>query len=157
MANYIGPTGWSLDGAVLQTVQAATYISGEVSIANGASYNFPTIAITPKSSASSLIYVSAPRFYSRATDRPSNTYLNTLIYIDEAGAGSTKMHEWINYADNYSTTDGLRLSYPVIYNYANNSTSTRTFNTRAYNAAPGSNTGRIAGEYMYSQYIMEME
>ena len=155
MANYIGPGGWNLAGAVLQSVQNSTFITSEVQIANASSYNFPTIAITPKSSSSTLIYMSAPRFYSRAADR-SGTYGNTSIYIDEAGGSNTKMHEWINYADNYSTTDGLRLSYPINYHYSNSSTSTRTFNTRAYCGAPSSSKGRIAGEYMFVQMIIEI-
>ena len=47
MANYIGPGGWNLAGAVLQSVQNSIWIQSEVQIANNASYNFPTIAITP--------------------------------------------------------------------------------------------------------------
>ena len=156
MANYIGPGGWNLAGAVLQSVQNSTWFQSEVQIANAASYNFPTIAITPKSSSSTLIYMSAPRFYSRAADRSGGGYGNTHIYIDEAGGSSTKMHEWINYADTYSIPDGLRLSYPINYHYPNSSTSTRTFNTRAYCNAPSPNKGRIAGEYVFVQMIIEI-
>ena len=155
MANYIGPGGWNLEGAVLQSVQNSIWIQSEVQIANNASYNFPTIAITPKSSSSTLIYMSAPRFYSRAEDRSGN-YGNTHIFIEEAGGSGVKMHEWINYADNASTTDGLRLSYPVNYHYSNSSTSTRTFNLRAYCNAPSPNKGRIAGEYVFVQMIIEI-
>lgn len=145
-------------GCVLQIVQAENFISSEVQFAGGTSYNFPTLSITPKSTGSTLIYVAMPRFYSRSGDRSSYGNGNTYIYIDDVtGGGSTLMHEWINYCDTATATDGLRLSYTVCKSFANTVTTQRQFRTRAYANVPSNGYGRIGGEYLFVQYIIEVE
>ena len=162
MANYIGPTGWSLEGAVLQIVTDHAFIPSEVQISAGSSYNFPTVTITPKSSSSKLIFFSNPRFYTRSQDRygSGNTqYGNTHIKIDDITNSSVITHdEWINYSDQQSTgnTDGFRIRYPVLYTFNNTVTTQRQFRTRAQ-ALSGYGYGRIGGEGYISQMIVEVE
>tara|TARA_R110002153_G_scaffold213192_2_gene365728 strand:+ start:1887 stop:2375 length:489 start_codon:yes stop_codon:yes gene_type:complete len=162
MANYIGPTGWSLEGAVLQIVTDHTFIPSEVQIGAGSSYNFPTLSITPKSSSSKLIFFSNPRFYTRSQDRTGSgnaLFGNTHIKIDDITNSSVVLHdEWINYADSQSTgnTDGFRIRYPVLYTFNNTVTTQRQFRTRA-EAQSGYGSGRIGGEGYISQMIVEVE
>lgn len=163
MANYMGPSGWSLDGAILQVVTDNTWIPAEVQIGAGSSYNFPTLSITPKSSSSKLIFFSNPRFYTRSADRhgSGNTLFgNTHIKIDDITNSAVITHdEWINYSDSQSTTgntDGFRVRYPVLYTFNNTVTTQRQFRTRA-EAQSGYANGRIGGEGYISQMIVEVE
>jgi hypothetical protein len=163
MANYMGPSGWSLDGAILQVVTDHTHIPAEVQINAGSSYNFPTLSITPKSSSSKLIFFSNPRFYTRAADRygsGNTTYGNTHIKIDDITNSAVITHdEWVNYSDQQSSTnntDGFRIRYPVLYTFNNTVTTQRQFRTRAH-AVSGFGYGRIGGEGYISQMIVEVE
>lgn len=150
------PDGILPAGCVLQIVTDHTYITNEVQISPGSSYNFPTLSITPKSSSSNLIFFSNPRFYSRAVDRSSNSS-NTHIKIDDITNSTVITHdEWINYSDNSSPTDGFRVRYPVLYTFSNTVTTQRQFRTRA-EAQSGYAYGRIGGEGFISQMIVEVE
>ena len=152
------PDGILPAGCVLQIVTDHTWIPSEIQVASGNSYNFPTLSITPKSSSSSLIFFSNPRFYSRSGDRSASTngYGNTYIYIDDiTNSANYKQDEWINYADNNGTTDGLRLRYPVLFTFSNTVTTQRQFRTRA--EVQSGSIGRIGGEGYISQMIVEVE
>ena len=150
-------------GGVLQVVHRHDYLTSEVQISAGNYYNFQTLSITPKSSSSKLIFMSNPRFYTRSQDRSSggggNSYGDTYIYIQDITNNSqVKSQEWINYHDQQasnqgSASDGLRLQYNVYCEFSNSVTSMRQFRTRAYARL---NFGRVGGEMLASQIIMEV-
>ena len=156
------PDGILPAGCVLQIVTDHTWIPAEVQISAGSSYNYPTLSITPKSSSSSLIFFSNPRFYTRSADRTSSgstAYSNTHIIIDDITNSATyKQDEWINYGDQQNTgqTDGFRVRYPVLFTFSNTVTTQRQFRTRAA-AQSGYGAGRIGGEGYISQMIVEVE
>lgn len=148
-------------GCVLQIVTSSNFISSEVQISAGNSYNFATVSITPKSSSSTLIFFSNPRFYTRAADRTSsNNNSNTHIIIEDiTNSTDVKHDEWINYSDaQYTTnnTDGFRVRYPVLASFSNSVTTQRQFRTRA-DAKAGYGSGRIGGEGIMFQMIVEVE
>jgi len=150
-------------GGVIQVVHRHDFITSEVQINSGNYYNYSTLSITPKSSSSKLIFMSNPRFYTRSQDRSSGSggysHGNTHIYIqDVPNNNNVKSQEWINYHDQQSNnsssaSDGLRLQYNVYCEFSNSVTSTRQFRTRAYAVQ---NFGRIGGEMLMSQIIMEV-
>lgn len=161
MSNYIGPNEWNLGGSILQVAHRHDWIPTEVQISRGSYYNYPTLSITPKSTNSTLLFMSNPRFYTRSQDRDSSyQYGNTHIYVqDITNTLEAKTDEWINYCDNqYSSanTDGFRVRYPVITSWSNTSTSTRQFRTRAY-VPNGYAYGRIGGEGAINQIILEIQ
>ena len=151
-------------GGVIQVVHRHDYITSESQISAGNFYNYSTLSITPKSSSSKLIFMSNPRFYTRSQDRntsaSANSHGDTYIYIqDVTNNSSVKSQEWINYHDEQghnssSASDGLRLQYNVYCEFSNSVTSTRQFRTRAYARV---NYGRIGGEMLMSQIIMEVD
>ncbi len=149
-------------GAVLQVVHRHDYLTTEVQISAGNYYNYQTLSITPKSSSSKLIFMSNPRFYSRVQDRQTassgSAYGDTYIYVENPGGSSVKSQEWLNYHDQQSNnassaSDGLRLQYNVYCEFSNSVTSMRQFRTRAYARV---NYGRVGGEMLMSQIIMEV-
>jgi hypothetical protein len=149
-------------GGVLQVVHRHDYLTTEVQISAGNYYNYQTLSITPKSSSSKLIFMSNPRFYSRVQDRQTassgSAYGDTYIYVENLGGSSVKSQEWLNYHDQQSNnassaSDGLRLQYNVYCEFSNSVTSMRQFRTRAYARV---NYGRVGGEMLMSQIIMEV-
>tara|TARA_B100000508_G_scaffold120127_1_gene101114 strand:+ start:1125 stop:1595 length:471 start_codon:yes stop_codon:yes gene_type:complete len=148
-------------GGVLQVVHRHDYLSSEVQISSGNYYDFQTLSITPKSSSSKLIFMSNPKFYTRSQDRTGsgNSYGDTYIYIQDITNNSqVKSQEWINYHDQQaanqsSASDGLRLQYNVYCEFSNSVTTMRQFRTRAYARV---NFGRVGGEGLVSQIIMEV-
>ena len=150
-------------GGVIQVVHRHDYLTSEVQIAASNYYNYQTLSITPKSSNSKLIFMSNPRFYTRSADRSSgsggNSYGDTYIYVQDVTNNSeVKSQEWINYHDQQTSnqsaaSDGLRLQYNVYCEFSNSVTSMRQFRTRAYARV---NFGRIGGEMLMSQIIMEV-
>ena len=148
-------------GGVLQVVHRHDYLSSEVQISSGNYYDFQTLSITPKSSSSKLIFMSNPKFYTRSQDRTGsgNSYADTYIYIQDITNNSqVKSQEWINYHDQQaanqsSASDGLRLQYNVYCEFSNSVTTMRQFRTRAYARV---NFGRVGGECLVSQIIMEV-
>ena len=149
-------------GGVIQVVHRHDWIPSEVQFSSGNYYNYSTLSITPKSSSSKLIFMSSPRFYTRSQDRTGsgNSYGNTHIYIqDITNSINTKSQEWVNYSDRQAAnsganTDGLRLQYNVYCEFSNSATTQRQFRTRAYAVV---NYGRIGGEMLMSQIIMEVD
>lgn len=149
-------------GGVIQVVHRHDWIPSESQITGGNYYNYSTLNITPKSSSSKLIFMSNPRFYTRSQDRSGsgNSYGNTHIFIEDiTNSASVKSQEWINYhdqqtANSSSASDGLRLQYPVYGEFSNTVTTQRQFRTRAYAVV---NYGRIGGEMIMSQMIMEVD
>ena len=149
-------------GGVIQVVHRHDFIPSEVQFSSGNYYNYSTLSITPKSSSSKLIFMSNPRFYTRSQDRTGsgNSYGNTHIYIQDVTNNSEiKSQEWINYHDQQSNntssaSDGLRLQYNIYCEFSNTVTTQRQFRTRAYAVV---NYGRIGGEMLMSQIIMEVD
>ena len=149
-------------GGVIQVVHRHDYLTSEVQISASNYYNYQTLSITPKSSSSKLIFMSNPRFYTRSQDRTGsgNSYGNTYIYVqDVTNNTSIKSQEWLNYHDQQvsnqsSASDGLRLQYNVYCEFSNTVTTQRQFRTRAYAVV---NYGRIGGEMLMSQIIMEVD
>ena len=149
-------------GGVIQVVHRHDFITSEVQFSSGNYYNYSTLSITPKSSSSKLIFMSNPRFYTRSQDRAGsgNSYGNTHIYIQDVTNNSEiKSQEWINYHDQQSNntssaSDGLRLQYNIYCEFSNTVTTQRQFRTRAYAVV---NYGRIGGEMLMSQIIMEVD
>ena len=149
-------------GGVIQVVHRHDYLTSEVQISASNYYNYQTLSITPKSSNSKLIFMSNPRFYTRSQDRAGsgNSYGNTHIYIqDITNNTSVKSQEWLNYHDEQSAnttaaSDGLRLQYNVYCEFSNSVTTMRQFRTRAYAVV---NYGRVGGEVLISQIIMEVD
>jgi hypothetical protein len=140
-------------GKVLQIQQQTQWIQSEVQISVGGSYNWNTVSITPISNNSRIILFGNPQFYSRSGDGGSNG--NTYVYADDiTNSVSIKHNEWINYADNRATTDGLRLRYTFIQFFDNTVTTQRQFRLRAY--ANGPNTGRIGGECQVTTMCIEI-
>tara|TARA_B100000927_G_scaffold119217_1_gene96346 strand:+ start:204 stop:674 length:471 start_codon:yes stop_codon:yes gene_type:complete len=148
-------------GGVIQVVHRHDFITNEVQINSGNYFSYDTLSITPKSSSSKLIFMSNPRHYTRSQDRASggNSYGNTHIFIqDITNNAQVKSQEWINYSDQQTSnqsapTDGFRVQYNVYCEFSNSVTSTRQFRTRAYAVQ---NFGRIGGEMLMSQIIMEV-
>tara|TARA_B100001939_G_scaffold346642_1_gene365915 strand:- start:137 stop:844 length:708 start_codon:yes stop_codon:yes gene_type:complete len=159
------PVGQMPASSILQIASTNTYIAGESQFDSGAYYNFPTLTVTPKSDNSTFLVVSFPRFYTRIADRASLAYGNTHIYVQDttsAGTPQTKCHEWINYSDNSAVntaddTDGFRVQYTAMATFANSSTSSRGFRTRAYSSTDSGGKGRIGGEYLYFQLAIELK
>tara|TARA_B100000212_G_scaffold72983_1_gene51525 strand:+ start:353 stop:823 length:471 start_codon:yes stop_codon:yes gene_type:complete len=149
-------------GGVIQVVHTHDWVTSEVQFSAGNYYNYATLSITPKSSSSKLIFMSNPRFYTRSQDRTGsgNSYGNTYIYVqDVTNNTSIKSQEWLNYHDQQvsnqsSASDGLRLQYNVYCEFSNTVTTQRQFRTRAYAVV---NYGRIGGEMLMSQIIMEVD
>jgi hypothetical protein len=140
-------------GKILQIQEQTQWIQNEVQFSVGSSYSWNTVTITPISNNSRIILFSNPQFYTRSTDGGSNG--NTHIFADDITNNvSVKLNEWINYSDNRSTTDGLRLRYPFIQFFNNTVTTQRQFRLRAY--ANGPNTGRIGGECQVTTMCIEI-
>lgn len=140
-------------GKILQIQQQTQWIGSEVQINVGSSYSWSTVTITPISNNSRIILFGNPQFYTRSGDGGSNG--NTYVYADDVtNSVSVKLNEWINYADNRATTDGLRLRYPFIQFFDNTVTTQRQFKLRAY--ANGPNTGRIGGECQVTTMCIEI-
>jgi len=140
-------------GKVLQIQQQTQWIGSEVQISVGGSYSWSTVSITPISNNSRIIVFGNPQFYTRSADGGSNG--NTHIFVDDiTNSVSIKHNEWINYADNRATTDGLRLRYPFIQFFDNTVTTQRQFRLRAF--ANGPNTGRIGGECQVTTMCIEI-
>ena len=159
------PVGQMPASSILQIASTNSFIVNEVQFDSGAYYNFPTLTVTPKSDNSTFLVVSFPRFYTRIADRAGLYYGNTHVFVQDttsSGTPQTKCHEWLNYSDNSAVntaddTDGFRVQYTAMATFANSSTSSRGFRTRAYSAATSGGKGRIAGEYLYFQLAIELK
>jgi len=147
------------NGVVQQVVINNHTLNSEYTFAYNASYNFPTISITPKSTSSTIIFWANPVMFSRAADRSSAAYGWTNMYVVETTSGSTSstgVLEWLNYADSYANPDGYRQQYQPMCHFSNSVTTQRDFNLRA-TCHIANGQGRVGNMPRYSHMLIEVE
>ena len=162
MAIYFPEGTQDYPSIIIQCVTTNYYMNNEVQIAPNSYYSYNTVSITPKSSNSRLFFMSIPLMFSRSSDRNSNNYSNTDMFIQDVTNNThTKCITWLNYADdqtgtNNSATDGYRVQYPVFAEFSNTVTTQRQFRTRAY-SNNNNVKGRVGGDFRMHQMIWEMD